>query len=52
MFVRGERSGKGKAIEDNVPKRAPTPDLILGDFKLTLLEDFNRNRSRLEPFLA
>ncbi len=52
MSIRGERSGKGKAIEDNVPKRASILDLILGDLKLKLLEDFNRNRSRLKPFLA
>ncbi len=53
MSIRGERSGKSKAIkEDDVPKRAPIPDLTLGDLKLKLLKDFNRTRSRLELFLA
>ncbi len=52
MFIRGERSRKGKAIEDNVSKRAPISDLTLGDLKLKLLEDFNGTRSRLELFLA
>ncbi len=52
MFIQGERSRKGKAIEDNVPKRAPIPNLTLGDLKLKLPKDFNRTRSRLELFLA
>ncbi len=52
MSIQGERSRKGKAIEDNIPKRAPTPNLTLGDLKLKLIEDFNGNRSRLKPFLA
>ncbi len=52
MFIRGERSRRKKAIEDNIPKRVPIPDLILGDLKFKLPKDFNRTRSRIELFLA
>ncbi len=52
MSIRGERSRKGKTIEENIPKRAPIPDLTLGDLKLKLPKDFNRTRSRLKLFLA
>ncbi len=52
MSIRGEKSGKGKAEADKVPKRASTPNLIPGDLKLKLSEDFNRNKSRLKLFLA
>ncbi len=51
MSIRGERSGKGKAIEDNVPKRAPIPDLTLGDLKLSYPRNLTEIGLDLNHFL-
>ena len=54
ISLKGDNSGQGKEVEytetPNVPEA--TPDFTPGNFKVKLPDEFNGNRSKLDPFLA
>ncbi len=54
MSLKGGYSGRGKDIKriETLEVSKLTPDFTPRDLKIRLSNKFNRDRSKLEPFLA